>query len=35
MKADAALAAVPTVGYASHVMVDVIDARAEGGRRPR
>jgi PleD family two-component response regulator len=31
MKQDAALAAVPTVGYASHVMVDVIDAARKAG----
>ena len=31
MKADAALAAVPTIGYASHVMVDVIDAARKAG----
>ena len=31
MKADVALAAVPTIGYASHVMVDVIDAARKAG----
>src|SRR5574342_336455 len=31
MKQDAALASVPTVGYASHVMVDVIDAARKAG----
>jgi PleD family two-component response regulator len=31
MKQDAALAAVPTVGYASHVMVDLIDAARKAG----
>lgn len=31
MKADPALAAVPTIGYASHVMVDVIDAARKAG----
>ena len=31
MKADPALAEVPTVGYASHVMTDVIDAARKAG----
>ena len=31
MKQDAALASVPTVGYASHVMVDVIEAARQAG----
>jgi two-component system, chemotaxis family, chemotaxis protein CheY len=31
MKQDPALAAVPTVGYASHVAVDVIDAARQAG----
>src|SRR3954454_22488716 len=31
MKADPALAGVPTVGYASHVQVDVIDAARQAG----
>ena len=31
MKADPALAAIPTVGYASHVQVDVIDAARKAG----
>ena len=31
MKADAALSSVRTVGYASHVQVDVIDAARQAG----
>lgn len=31
MKADPALAGVPTVGYASHVQVDVIQAARQAG----
>lgn len=31
MKADPALASVPTVGYASHVQVDVINAARQAG----
>ena len=31
MKSDAALASIPTVGYASHVQVDVINAAREAG----
>ena len=31
MKADPALASVPTVGYASHVHVDVINAARQAG----
>ena len=31
MKADAALASIPTVGYASHVQTDVIDAARDAG----
>jgi len=31
MKQDPALAAVPTVGYASHVMTEVIDAARQAG----
>ncbi len=31
MKEDAALASIPTVGYASHVQVDVIDAARKAG----
>jgi len=31
MKADPALASVPTVGYASHVQTDVIDAARRAG----
>ena len=31
MKSDAALAAIPTVGFASHVQVDVIDAARKAG----
>jgi PleD family two-component response regulator len=31
MKADASLAAIPTVGYASHVQTDVIDAARQAG----
>jgi PleD family two-component response regulator len=31
MKEDPALAAIPTVGYASHVQVDVINAAREAG----
>src|SRR2546426_2598385 len=31
MKQDPALAAVPTVGYASHVQTDVIDAARKAG----
>ena len=31
MKADPALASVPTVGYASHVQADVIDAARRAG----
>ena len=31
MKADAALADIPTIGYASHVQVDVIDAARQAG----
>jgi PleD family two-component response regulator len=31
MKQDAALAAIPTVGYASHVQVDVINAARQAG----
>ena len=31
MKQDAALASIPTVGYASHVQVDVINAAREAG----
>jgi PleD family two-component response regulator len=31
MKADQALASVPTVGYASHVQTDVIDAARAAG----
>jgi len=31
MKADPALASIPTVGYASHVQVDVIDAARRAG----
>ena len=31
MKRDAALAAIPTVGYASHVQTDVIDAARQAG----
>jgi PleD family two-component response regulator len=31
MKADAALASIPTVGYASHVQTDVIDAARQAG----
>ena len=33
MKADPALASVPTVGYASHVQTDVIDAARQRRRR--
>jgi hypothetical protein len=31
MKADPALAPVPTVGYASHVQTDVINAARQAG----
>jgi PleD family two-component response regulator len=31
MKQDPALAAIPTIGYASHVQVDVINAAREAG----
>jgi PleD family two-component response regulator len=31
MKADAALAGIPTVGYASHVQTDVIEAARQAG----
>lgn len=31
MKADAALADIPTIGYASHVQVDVINAARQAG----
>jgi chemosensory pili system protein ChpA (sensor histidine kinase/response regulator) len=31
MRADAALAAVPTVGYASHVQTDLIEAARRAG----
>ena len=31
MKADAALSSIPTVGYASHVQTDVIDAARAAG----
>ena len=31
MKSDAGLAAIPTVGFASHVEVDVIDAARKAG----
>ena len=31
MKADPALAAIPTVGFASHVQTDVIDAARKAG----
>ena len=31
MKADAALASIPTIGYASHVLVDVIKAARAAG----
>jgi PleD family two-component response regulator len=31
MKRDAALSAIPTVGYASHVQTDVIDAARQAG----
>ena len=31
MKQDAALASIPTVGYASHVMTDVIEAARQAG----
>jgi PleD family two-component response regulator len=31
MKADAALASIPTVGYASHVQTDVIEAARAAG----
>jgi len=31
MKQDSALASIPTVGYASHVQVDVIDAARKAG----
>lgn len=31
MKADAALASIPTVGYASHVQTDVIEAARDAG----
>lgn len=31
MKQDAALASVPTVGYASHVMTDLIEAARQAG----
>jgi PleD family two-component response regulator len=31
MKADAALAAIPTLGYASHVQTDVIQAARQAG----
>lgn len=31
MKQDAALASVPTIGYASHVQTDVIDAARRAG----
>ena len=31
MKEDAALAAIPTVGFASHVQTDVIDAARKAG----
>jgi PleD family two-component response regulator len=31
MKADPALAAIPTVGYASHVQTDVINAARQAG----
>jgi PleD family two-component response regulator len=31
MKADAALASIPTLGYASHVQTDVIDAARAAG----
>jgi PleD family two-component response regulator len=31
MKADPVLAGIPTVGYASHVQVDVIDAAKQAG----
>jgi CheY-like chemotaxis protein len=31
MKADPALAAIPTIGFASHVQTDVIDAARQAG----
>jgi PleD family two-component response regulator len=31
MKQDATLASIPTVGYASHVMVDLINAARQAG----
>ena len=31
MKADPALASIPTVGYASHVQTDVINAARQAG----
>jgi PleD family two-component response regulator len=31
MKADPALSGIPTVGYASHVQIDVIDAARKAG----
>ena len=31
MKADEALASIPTIGFASHVLVDVIDAARAAG----
>ena len=31
MKLDAALAPIPTIGYASHVQTDVIDAARQAG----
>jgi PleD family two-component response regulator len=31
MKADATLASIPTVGYASHVQIDVINAARQAG----
>jgi PleD family two-component response regulator len=31
MKADPALAGIPTVGYASHVQIDIIDAAKRAG----
>ena len=31
MKADAALASIPTLGYASHVQTDVINAARQAG----
>jgi hypothetical protein len=31
MKQDAALASIPTIGYASHVQTDVINAARQAG----